>query len=170
MKKSKLSKKYKLLSIVAPTVIVLDQITKKIIVDRFALHDMLPVIPNFFDITRIHNTGAAFGMMQSADPSIRVPFFMIVPVVALTVITMLFRSLPKNNTWTALALSFILGGAIGNLIDRLVYGYVVDFLYFSWKHEYFFPAFNVADSAITVGAVLLLLDMKGAQSNVSTAS
>lgn len=151
--------KYKILTWTLPIILVLDQITKKFIVDRFTLHEMLPVINNFFDITRIHNTGAAFGMLANADPMIRIPFFILIPLIALGMIFYFLKTLPDSNKWSALALSFILSGAVGNLIDRILYGYVVDFLYFSWKHEYFFPAFNVADSAISVGAFMLALAM-----------
>ena len=166
--KIKLVKKLKVLLITVPAVIILDQITKKAILDRFTLHEMLPMIQGYFDLTYIRNTGAAFGMLATADPSLRIPFFMLVPLIALGVIGYLFKNLPKNSVLMALALSLIVSGAIGNLIDRIRYGYVVDFLYFSWKHEYFFPAFNVADSAITIGVGLLLLDMGGGGNRAST--
>lgn len=151
--------KYKILAIIFPITVILDQITKTIIVKKFTLHEMLPVIPNYFDITRIHNTGAAFGMLANADPMIRIPFFIIIPVLALSMIFYFLKTLPNGNRWSAIALALILSGAVGNLIDRGIYGYVVDFLYFSWKHEYFFPAFNIADSAISVGAAVLALGM-----------
>ncbi|MCM0604984.1 MAG: signal peptidase II [Xanthomonadaceae bacterium] len=160
--------KYKILAWTLPLIIVLDQITKMLIVDKFTLHEMLPVINNYFDITRIHNTGAAFGMLANADPIIRIPFFIIIPIVALGMIFYFLKTLPDTSKWSALALALILSGAIGNLIDRIVYGYVVDFLYFSWNHEYFFPAFNVADSAISIGASMLALAMFENKKDAST--
>lgn len=161
--------KYKILAWTFPIIVVIDQVTKKMIVDRFSLHEMLPVISNYFDITRIHNTGAAFGMLANADPLIRVPFFIIVPLLALGMIFYFLRTLPDKNKWSAIALALILSGAVGNLLDRMIYGYVVDFLYFSWKHTYFFPAFNVADAAISVGAFILFLAMFEGKKDASTA-
>ena len=153
-----MSRKYKILAIVSPVIILLDQITKQMILDRFFLHESVPVIEGFFSLTYIRNTGAAFGMLADLDPAIRVPFFFVVPVIALVVIAYLFRSLEPKNILFSSALSLVCGGAIGNLVDRVRHGYVVDFLDFFWgKHH--FPAFNVADSAICVGVFFLMLDM-----------
>jgi signal peptidase II len=123
------------------------------------LHESLPVIDGWFNITYVRNTGAAFGMLANADPAFRVPFFILVPLLALVSIAWLFKKLPAKDLQMAFALALVLSGAIGNLIDRLVYGYVIDFLSFYNHSLGQFPAFNVADSAITVGVALLMLDM-----------
>jgi signal peptidase II len=154
-----MKKKYQLLLALPTLTLVLDQWTKQIIVDRFHLGESIPVIQEFFSITYVRNTGAAFGFLASADPSFRVPFFLLVPLVSLVVILFLFRKLPDRDLGTASALALVMGGAIGNLIDRLRFGYVVDFLDFHWKYQAHFPAFNVADSAICVGVGLMMLDL-----------
>ena len=153
-----MKRKHWILAIVPTSLIVLDQWTKIIILDKFTLGESIPVISSFFNITYVRNTGAAFGFLATAHPSFRVPFFLLVPVIALVVIGYLFRKLPERDVKTALALSLVMGGAIGNLIDRVRLGYVVDFLDFHWKFQAHFPAFNVADSAICVGVALMMLD------------
>ena len=165
--------KYWILSVVPIVCILLDQWTKGIIVDRFQLGESIPVLSSFFNITYVRNTGAAFGFMASADPSLRVPFFLIVPTIALFVIGYLFKKLPADDIKTAMALSLVMGGAVGNLIDRMKYGYVVDFLDFHWNFQAHFPAFNIADSAICIGVGLLMLDMTakdGGSDHVSSAA
>jgi signal peptidase II len=139
---------------VAAAVIVLDQVTKLWIASRFVFGEKLPVL-DVFDLVLAHNTGAAFSFLHDAGGFQRW-LFSGIAVAASAWIVWLLRS-HATQTLFALALSLILGGALGNLIDRLAYGYVVDFLAFHWG-EHYFPAFNVADSAITVGAALLILD------------
>lgn len=151
--------KYRIAISVIPLVLILDQWTKQLILDRFTLHESVEVIPNWFALTYVQNTGAAFGLFQSAHPAFRIPFFLTVPLIALGVIAWLFRSLPPRSIRGALSLSLVIAGAIGNLIDRIRLGYVVDFLDFHWQHQSHFPAFNVADMAICVGVGLLLLDL-----------
>lgn len=155
----KLRKKYLILSVLTVAIIILDQITKMLVIQRFRLGESIPVIADFFSLTYIRNTGAAFGILASADPAFRVPFFIIVPVLALVAIAFIFRKLPPSDIKLSTALSLVIGGAIGNLIDRMSLGYVVDFLDFHWKYQYHFPAFNVADSAICVGVGILTLDL-----------
>jgi len=135
-------------------VIVLDQISKAWIISRFAYGETMHVT-GVFDLVLAHNTGAAFSFLHDAG-GIQRWLFSSIAVVASVWIVWLLR---KHGTQAlfALALSLILGGALGNLIDRIAYGYVVDFLHFHWN-EYYFPAFNLADSAITCGASLLILD------------
>jgi signal peptidase II len=165
--------KHWIVAIVPIVSIILDQWTKGIIVDRFQLGESIPVLSSFFNITYVRNTGAAFGFMATVDSSLRIPFFLIVPTIALLVIAYLFRKLPAHDVKTAWALSLVMGGAIGNLIDRVKYGYVVDFLDFHWKYQAHFPAFNVADSAICIGVGLLMLDIAGHEEkerNVSSAA
>lgn len=154
-----MKKKYVLLSLLPTLVLLLDQWTKQLIVDRFHLGESVPVWHGYFSITYVRNTGAAFGFLATSNPAFRIPFFLMVPVVALLVISYLFRKLPDHDLRTATALSLVMGGAIGNLIDRMRFGFVVDFLDFHWNYQAHFPAFNIADSAICVGVGLLMLDL-----------
>ena len=154
-----LPRKYLILALVTPAVIFLDQLTKYLIVQRFHLGETIPVISGYFNLTYIRNTGAAFGLLAQTEPQFRVPFFLIVPVVALLAIAYIFKKIPAVDLKLSSALSLVIGGAIGNLIDRLQMGYVVDFLDFHWNYAYHFPAFNIADSAICVGVGILMLDL-----------
>lgn len=147
--------KYLILLSCAGTVICLDQLTKLVILERFARGESLSVIKGFFNITHVRNPGAAFGFLSGAPEWFRVPFFIAVPLIALLVILFLYRNLEDNQKLQSTALSLILGGAIGNFIDRIRFQNVVDFLDFHWMNKAHFPAFNVADSAITVGVVFL---------------
>lgn len=146
---------YFFLSIVI--IILLDQWTKFLVIAHFEYGESLTMIQNFFSLTYVRNTGAAFGFMAQANPTLRVPFFLAVPIIAMVVLGFLYRDLPSDGKWRALALGLVSGGAIGNLIDRLRLGYVVDFLDFHYHTDYYFPAFNVADSAICLGVGILLL-------------
>jgi len=148
--------KYLFLSIVAIPLIVLDQATKLIIVRTMDLHAIIPLIRNFFDIVHARNQGAAFGVLR--DSSIRLPFLIGVSLLAAVVIVIVFRKLRPDQKLSAWGLSLVLSGAVGNLIDRIRFGEVVDFLSVHW-HEHYWPAFNVADSAICIGVGLLVLDM-----------
>ena len=148
--------KYLFLVSVAIPLIVLDQATKLIIVRTMELHTTIPVIRNFFDIVHARNQGAAFGILR--DSSIRLPFLISVSLLAVLVIVALFRKLRPEQKLSAWGLSLVLSGAIGNLIDRIRFGEVVDFLSVHW-HEHYWPAFNVADSAICIGVGLLVIDM-----------
>jgi len=135
-------------------VIVLDQITKLWIVAVFQLGDKLAVAPSF-NLVLAYNTGAAFSLLADAGGWQRL-FFSAVAVVASGVIVYLLRRHPQQPLFS-LALALILGGALGNLIDRVAYGHVIDFIQVYWR-DWYWPAFNVADSAITVGAGLLVWD------------
>lgn len=149
-------------------IILSDQWTKLLILDRFEYGESISMIRDFFSLTYVRNTGAAFGFLANANPSFRVPFFLIVPIIAMVVLGFLYRDLPSSAKWRAMALGLVSGGAIGNLIDRIRLGYVVDFLDFHWKTAYSFPAFNVADSAICVGVGILLLSTIKADSEESS--
>ncbi len=140
---------------VALIVIVLDQITKTLILQYFQYGDSRYVTP-FFNIVRAHNTGAAFSFLASESGWQRW-FFIGLGFAAAIFIVWMLRSHGGQRMF-AWALSLILGGALGNVIDRMLHGYVVDFLQVHWGAKYYFPSFNVADSAITVGAALLILD------------
>jgi signal peptidase II len=135
-------------------VIVLDQLSKAWITSHFAFGESLTVL-GIFNLVLAHNTGAAFSFLNDAG-GIQRWLFSIIAISASAWIIWLLRK-HSAQVLFALALSMILGGALGNLIDRLAYGYVVDFLDFHWG-IYHFPAFNLADSAITCGAFLLILD------------
>ena len=154
-----MKKKYLILIILTLITVILDRLTKLAILNHFSLGESVNVIPSFFSLTYIRNTGAAFGILAHADPAFRVPFFVIVPLVALAAIFFIFKKIPDHDLKLSSALSLVIGGAVGNLIDRLMLGYVVDFLDFHWRYEYHFPAFNVADSAICVGVAILMLDL-----------
>jgi signal peptidase II len=156
---SRVKIKYRILIAIAPLVLVIDQIAKQMILSGFMFGESVSVIPGFFNLTYVRNTGAAFGIFASADPTFRVPFFLAIPFVAVFVIGYIFKRLPDNSLRLSSALSLIVAGALGNLIDRVNYGFVVDFLDFHWNNQYHFHVFNIADSAITVGVCLMLLDM-----------
>ena len=137
-------------------VIVIDQLTKLEIVKNFELYERIEVLP-VLDITRLHNTGAAFSMLAGASGWQRWFFAALALGVGVAIIVWLGKLKAKSQGLLACALSLILAGALGNLIDRLRLGHVVDFIHAHWGDAYF-AAFNVADAAITVGAGLLLLD------------
>jgi signal peptidase II len=122
------------------------------------LHQSIVVVEGFFSITYIRNPGAAFGFLADLDPRLRVYFFVAVSIVALIFLGVFFYKTPKDDLWTQVGISLVVGGAFGNLIDRLRLGEVVDFLdfYLGTAH---WPAFNVADSAISVGLALLILQL-----------
>ena len=127
------------------------------------LYRSIPVIDGFFDLTYIRNTGAAFGILAGSGAAFRLPFLMLFSFLAIGFIIVMLRRLPERETGLIIALTFILGGAIGNLIDRFAYGEVIDFLDFYWAN-YHWPAFNVADSFITIGVtitVYYLIKAKG---------
>ncbi len=151
--------KYLLLLAIAGTIISFDQFTKHMIISKFALGETHPIIPGFFSFTYIRNPGAAFGMMNTWNPQFRIPFFILMPLVALFAILYVFRKIEDSDKLMIITLSLIIGGAIGNLIDRVAYNYVIDFLDFFWNYGAHFPAFNVADSAITVGVILMMFDL-----------
>lgn len=148
--------RFRLLAAVAGTVLLIDQLTKVYIDRSFALYESVEVVPNFFHITYLRNKGAAFGVL--ADSAFRIPFFIAVSLLAVAMILWYFRQLPQDQVGQQLGLSLILGGALGNLIDRIRLGEVIDFLDVHW-YRHHWPAFNVADSAICVGVGLLLLCM-----------
>ena len=148
--------KYIILICLAGLVITLDQISKLYIAHHFELHESATVIPHFFNLTYVRNTGAAFGLLAKAPESFRIPFFIIIPLIALTIIVLIFKKTQETQLLMITALSLILGGAIGNFIDRLRFNYVIDFLDFHWFSKYHWPAFNVADSSIVIGVMLLI--------------
>lgn len=145
-----LGKKHTFFVLIAAAVLVLDQITKAIITRRFLLHENLEVIPGFFDLTYIRNTGGAFGLLAGEASGLRTMLFLSVACVALGAVLYLYSKIPAGKPWLNGGLAMTFGGALGNLIDRVRYGEVVDFLDFH-AGTLHWPAFNVADSAISVG-------------------
>ena len=139
-------------------VILLDQLTKIVIQNLFFLGQSIAVIPGFFNLTYVRNPGAAFGFLASGNPAFVIPFFILISIVVVVGIVYYFRKSDPTQRLHRWGLAIILGGAIGNLIDRVVYQSVVDFLDFYGGH-YHWPAFNVADSAITIGVGLIIMDM-----------
>ncbi|HEY6362473.1 MAG TPA: signal peptidase II [Vicinamibacterales bacterium] len=145
---------------IALIVLVLDQVTKAIVRSQFALHDAVPVIPGFFNLTRVHNTGAAFGMLNSVNFPFKTAALSVVAAGALAGLAYFAASLPAAQRLSRVGIALIIGGAAGNLIDRIALGYVTDFVDVYWQGWHFW-AFNVADAAITVGVALMILDMLG---------
>lgn len=150
-----MSGKAKLVTSLLVSIVLLDQ-AAKIAVDRIIpLNHSIPVIENLLNLTYIRNTGAAFGIFAGGNPPLRRALLIGFSVVAIGFVILLVRQLPPDEKGLIVALSFILGGALGNLIDRVFYGEVIDFLDFYWS-KYHWPAFNFADSFITVGVMLTL--------------
>ena len=143
---------------VAVSVVILDQITKAMIRPSLALHQSIEVIPGFLDLTRVHNTGAAFGMMNEIDFPMKTVVLSVVALVALGGVAWYAATVPLTDRLARIGVAGVLGGAIGNLIDRAKDGYVLDFVDAYWGTWHFW-AFNVADAAISVGVVFMILDM-----------
>jgi signal peptidase II len=141
-------------------VVFFDQLTKALIRSKLALHDSVNVVPGMLDITHVRNTGAAFGMLNDMQFQYKSTVMVLIAVIALVAVGMYAMTLPREQRIARFGLALILGGAVGNLIDRAMAGYVVDFVDVYWRGIHFW-AFNVADSAITVGVVLMLLDVLG---------
>ena len=148
--------KYLILLILTPLILVFDQLTKIYIDRSMQLYQSIPVIDGLFSITYLRNKGAAFSFLANA--SWRLPFFILVTIIAVVAILVAFGKLRDDQRFAAVSLTLILCGAVGNLIDRIRLGEVIDFLDVYWRSHHW-PAFNVADSAICVGVALLALDM-----------
>ena len=142
------------------TIVVVDQITKFVVKQTIPLYDKHVVIPNLLDVTHVQNTGAAFGLLNAADFPYKSAVMIGIATLALVAISLYARQLGAHERLSRYGLALILGGAFGNLIDRAIAGYVVDFVDVYWGEAHFW-AFNVADAAITVGAILVLLEMVG---------
>lgn len=137
-------------------VIVLDQLTKFHIIQNMRLHESIPIVPNLFSLTYIRNPGAAFGFLAGSSNAFRMVFFGLTSIFALVLLCTILYRMPERDRLGRFSVAAILGGAIGNLIDRLRYGEVIDFLDV-YIDSYHWPAFNVADSAITVGVIFLII-------------
>ncbi len=145
---------YKVFALTAGISLLLDQLTKIYIDSTFRLYESIPVIENFFNITYVRNPGAAFGIL--ADSAIRIPFFIGVSIIASIGILWYQRKVERADHWQHFALGLIFSGAVGNLIDRVRRGEVIDFLDVHW-YQYHWPAFNIADSAICVGVGIMFI-------------
>ena len=139
-------------------VLVIDQVSKAHFEGSLQMFQQIVVIPDYFSWTLAYNTGAAFSFLADSGGWQRWLFALIAVVVSAVLVVWLKR-LGRDYTWLAIALALVLGGALGNLYDRIALGHVIDFILVHWQNRWYFPAFNFADSAITVGAVMLALDM-----------
>ena len=146
---------------IAAGVVVFDQIVKWMVREQLALGESSTVIPGFFHLTRVHNTGAAFGVMNGMDFPFKGLVLALASTGALIGLSVYAAMLGHEEKLTRIGLSFVIGGAAGNLIDRITTGYVLDFVDVFWRGWHFW-AFNVADAAITVGVALMILDLLGA--------
>lgn len=146
--------------LIAAAVVLLDQFVKAMVRSRLELHDSITVIPGFFDLTRVHNTGAAYGFLNGVDFPFKTALLACVATAALIGLAVYAASLDRTQRLTRAGLTLVIGGAAGNLIDRLSAGYVLDFVDL-YRGDWHFWAFNVADSAITIGVVLMILELLG---------
>ena len=144
--------------LIALAIVLTDQATKAIVVRTMRLGQSIPIVPGYFDLTFVLNPGAAFSLLATLPERIRSPFFILVSVAAAVLIVVYRARHLRGHRLATVSLGLILGGAVGNLIDRIRYGVVVDFLD-AHVHQYHWPVFNVADSAISVGVTLLLIEM-----------
>jgi signal peptidase II len=138
--------------------LVLDQLSKLYFENRLSLYEQVVIIPDYFSWVLAYNTGAAFSFLAGADGWQRW-LFALIALIASVVLVVWLKRLRDDETWLAIALALVLGGALGNLIDRMVYGHVIDFILVHWQNRWYFPAFNLADIGISIGAAMLVLDM-----------
>lgn len=150
--------KYISLAVIAGIIIAVDQITKALIFNYLPLHDSISVIPGFFNITHIHNPGGAFGFLAHQGQHVRTLVFLFISSLAVCLVFWLYKKTPASHPILASGLALIFGGAIGNLIDRVRFGKVIDFLDFFIGNLHW-PAFNIADSAISIGITIFALHL-----------
>ena len=153
-----INNKYQKLAVIAGLIIVADQITKAVIAKNLALYSSVAVIPGFFSLTHILNPGGAFGFLASQSLGVRNAVFLLMSSLAAGLIFYFYKNTPKTHPLLATGFALIFGGALGNLIDRIRLGKVIDFFDF-YIGNYHWPAFNVADSAITVGVTIFLFHL-----------
>jgi signal peptidase II len=157
-------RRYGFVLTVAAIVLALDQVTKWYIRHSVGLYESIVVLDSFFHITHVRNTGGAFSLFASAPSGLRLPFFIGVSVVAVIALLVFVSRVDPRQRLLLFGLGAILGGALGNLVDRMTSGEVTDFLDFHWRGWYW-PAFNVADSFITIGVVILVAHSLFAREN-----
>ena len=153
-----LSNRYLHLFLASNILIILDQYTKMLVDKHIPKHHFIMVIDNFFAITHIRNPGVAFGLFADGPSEYKTYLFIGFSVIAIAAILVFFHQAPRENKMVRIALILIFSGAIGNLIDRILYQEVIDFLDFFYG-SYHWPAFNVADSCITIGVLLMFVDL-----------
>ncbi len=149
------ARRYGMMTLIVSTVIILDQLTKWLVTSTMRLHESVPVVPDLFSLTYIRNSGAAFGILAGSQAGFRMVFFGLTSVLALALLGTIYARLTSSDWIGQVSVAAIFGGAIGNLIDRIRMGEVIDFLDFSLLGHHW-PAFNVADAAITVGVCFLI--------------
>ncbi len=145
------------LAAIAAAILVIDQITKALVTERLALGASTPIVPDFLHFTLVRNTGMAFGLLSRADLPYKAALVTLLSAVAMAAVVYYALQAPDNDRLTRGGLAFILGGALGNIVDRVRLGYVVDFIDVFYGNTHW-PAFNVADSCICIGVGLLLID------------
>ncbi len=148
--------KYIKLIIIAALIITADQITKQMIINNFFVFESVPVIDGFFNLTYLQNPGGAFSFFAEKSVLLRSVIFKILPIIVICFLFLFYKTVPASSKLLTFGLSFIISGAIANLIDRFVFGFVIDFLDF-YVNNIHWPAFNIADSAISVGIVMVLI-------------
>ncbi len=149
--------KYTALGVFVSIIVIVDQLTKQAIHSSMHLYQTIPIFEGWFHLTYIRNPGAAFGIMAESSEAFRFAFFLVTSLIALTLLGLIFVRLPKEDWYGHVSVAAIFGGAIGNLIDRVRLGEVIDFLDV-FIGKYHWPAFNVADSAISVGVIALIVN------------
>lgn len=142
------------------TVVVLDQITKMLVRNALSLHQSIEVVPELLSLTRVHNTGAAFGLLNGVDFAFKAVVMSVVALAALGGVAWYAATVPLQDVLARAGMAGVVGGAVGNLIDRATAGYVLDFVDAYWN-DWHFWAFNVADAAITIGVGCMILDILG---------
>jgi signal peptidase II len=152
-----MSRKYWFLLLLTPFLVAADQGSKTAVENSLFYASRVDVLPGLVNLVYVRNPGMAFGMLNDLPETWRLPLFLLISVLAVVIIGHLFRQTAARAALMPAALALILAGAIGNLIDRFRWGYVVDFIQVHWRQHYW-PTFNLADSAITVGIVLLIFD------------
>ena len=152
-----MSRKYWFLILLTPFLVAADQGSKTVVESTFTYAARVDVIPDLVNLIYVRNPGMAFGLLNDLPETWRLPLFLVISVLAAFIIGHLFRQTPARAVLMPLALALILSGAIGNLIDRFRWGYVVDFIQLHWR-QYSWPTFNVADAVISIGIALLVLD------------
>ncbi|MCB0406881.1 MAG: signal peptidase II [Bdellovibrionales bacterium] len=154
-----MEKKYLILLAVSGAIVAIDQAVKMYIHTEFRLGESVAVLQNIFNLTYVRNPGAAFGFLREAPEAFRSIFFLSVPPTVMLIILAMLHTTPESNKLQTFALSSVFGGAIGNYIDRVRFGYVVDFLDFHYHNLYTYPAFNIADIAIVCGVGFILFEI-----------
>lgn len=150
-------KKLLIFTLIVIAITAMDQASKYAVRSMLELHENIPLVQNYFDLTYVRNPGAAFNLLAGQEETFRRIFFISTTLIALALMSVMAYRLDEKRKWLLISLAMIFGGAVGNLIDRFRWGEVIDFLLVHYK-QHCWPAFNIADSAITVGMVILILE------------